>query len=251
MQWQEQAFILSFRPHAEHDAVVSVFTRAEGRFNGLVKGGQSSKHRNNWQPGHLVNATWRARLMDHLGFLTGESVKDYAGGLLHAPLGLSALLSALALMDGCTAERMPYPILFDALAELLPLDEETDDLARYIYFECALLKALGYGLDVSACALTASTRDLAFVSPKTGRAVNRDAAAPWVDRLLPLPAFMTGNALPDWDDVANGLSLTGYFIERNLFSHLGPVMQKKLVERRQRLVDLVEKRRNVAATAVA
>lgn len=251
MNWSEPAFTLAFRPHAEHDAVISVFTRGEGRFSGLVKGGQSSKHRNSWQPGHLVNATWRARLLDHLGFLTGESMRDYAGGLLHTPLGLAALLSALGLVESCTAERMPYPMLYDALAHLLPLDEGADDIARYVAFECMLLKALGYGLDFSSCALTATQRDLAYVSPKTGRAVNRDAAAPWADKLLPLPVFLTTPQVPSWNEAADGLRLTGYFIERNLFSHLGPIQQQKLVERRQRLVDLVEKRRNVGAAAVA
>lgn len=242
MNWSEPAFTLAFRPFAEHDAVISVFSREQGRFNGLVKGGQSSKHRNSWQPGHLVNATWRARLLDHLGFLTGESVRDFAGGLLQAPLALAATISALSLMEHCTAERMAYPALYDALTELLPLDEDANDIARYVAFECALLKALGYGLDLTSCALTATTRDLAFVSPKTGRAVNRDAARPWIDRLLPLPAFLKEDSQPGWDEVAQGLALMGVFIERNLLSHLGPLAQKKLLTQRRRLADLVAKK---------
>lgn len=254
MNWSAPAFILAYRPHAEHDAVVTVFSREEGRFNGLVKGGQSQKHRNHWQPGHLVNASWRARLMDHLGFLSGESVRDYAGVLLQLPLGLSALINALGLIEACTAERMSYPVLYDALQELLPLDEGIDDMARYVEFECMLLKALGYGLDLSSCALTSSTRDLTHVSPKTGRAVTHHAAVPWLDKLLPLPVFLAGPTPPPvsgWDEVAQGLSMTGYFISRNLFSHLGQNQQERLLNNRQRLVDLVEKRRNVTAAAVA
>jgi DNA repair protein RecO (recombination protein O) len=205
----------------------------------MVRGGQSMKHKNNWQAGHLVNATWRARLMDHLGSLTGESQRNYAAHLLHVPLGLATLLSALALLESCTAERMAYPALYDALLELLPLDEGRDDLARYIKFECQLLSALGYGLNFSACALTASTRDLSHVSPRTGRAVNREAAAPWLDKLLPLPPFLTRPDIPSWEDIAHGLNLTGHFIEGTLTPHLAPFAQKMLLDKRRRVVNLV------------
>jgi DNA repair protein RecO (recombination protein O) len=251
MHWSEPAFVLNFRTHSEHDAVISIFAREKGRYNGLVRGGQSSRHKNQWQPGHLVNATWRARLLDHLGSLTGESVRDYSAGLLHVPLGLAALASALALVESCTAERMPYPEIYDALAGLLPLDEGADDLARYVHFECGLLAAIGYGLDLSSCALTATTKGLTHVSPKTGRAVNGDAAAPWRDKLLALPPFLLQPEIPSWDDIAAGLALTGHFIEGNLLPHLGGASQRQLKERRRRLLDLVEKRRKVAHEAAA
>jgi len=241
MQWSAPAFILNYRPHGEHDAIISLFTFEQGRYSGLVRGGQSLKHKNQWQPGHLVKATWRARLLDHLGSLSGESVRDYSAALLHLPLGLAALLSALALLENGTAERMAYPSLYQGLEELLPLDEGVDDLARYVRFECELLSALGYGLDFSACALTGTTRDLSHVSPKTGRAVNRDAASPWLDKLLPLPAFLVVPAMPDWAAIAQGLSLTGHFIEGALLPHLPVLAQKHLSERRRRLLQLVER----------
>lgn len=249
MDWSAPAYVLSFRAFGERDAVVSVLTQDHGRFAGLVRGGQSQKHKSQWQPGHLMNASWRARLSEHLGTLSGEVVKSYSGHLLHSPLGLATLLCACALVDTTTPERMQMPGLFQSFADLLPIDEGTDDLARYVRFENDVLCALGYGLDLSACALTATRDDLAYVSPKTGRAVNRMAAAPWAARLLPLPAFLHRPIIPSWDEIAEGLGLTGYFIERHVFHHLPSYALGLLKSRRDRLLDLVDKQRMVAGIA--
>ncbi len=246
MDWSAPSYVLSFRAFGERDAVVSVMTQDYGRFAGLVRGGQSTKHRVHWQPGHLVNASWRARLSEHLGCFTGEAIKNNSANVLHSPLGLATLLSACALVDLTTPERMPLTGLFQSIADLLPLDEGADDLARYVRFENEVLCALGYGLDFSCCAITGTRDDLAYVSPKTGRAVNRHAAAPWADRLLPLPEFMHKAMLPSWDDVAAGLALTGHFIERHVFHHLSHVALTQLAAKRERVLDLVDKQRMVA-----
>ncbi|HVY13331.1 MAG TPA: DNA repair protein RecO [Alphaproteobacteria bacterium] len=241
MNWSEPAFILSFRAHGEWDAVVSVFSHGQGRYLGLVRGGQSSKHKNQWQPGHLAKVNWRARLFEHLGFFTGEAMRDYSAGILHLPLALSALSSACTLLDAATPERMALPDLFDAFQALLPLDEGEDDLARYVRFEAAVLKALGYGLDLSSCALTATTRDLCYISPKTGRAVNKDAAAPWAQRLLPLPEFLRdAKIIPALHDVFDGLQVTGHFLENHVFANLPAGALAAVKARRQRLIDLLE-----------
>ena len=246
MDWSAPAYVLSFRAFGERDAVVSVMTENQGRFAGLVRGGQSQKNSAHWQPGHLVNATWRARLSEHLGSFTGEAIKNNSANLLHSPLGLATLLSACALVDLTTPERMPLTGLYQSIADLLPLDEGADDLARYVRFENEVLCALGYGLDFSCCAITGTREDLAYVSPKTGRAVNRTAAAPWADKLLPLPDFMHKVLIPSWDDVAAGLALTGHFIERHVFHHLPNFALTQLAAKRERVLDLVDKQRMVA-----
>src|SRR5262249_34675288 len=107
MNWSEPAYILSFRAHGEWDALVSVFTKGQGRYAGLVRGGQSSKHKNQWQPGHLANVSWRARLFEHLGTFSGEAVRDYSAAILHVPMALAALSSACSLLEASTPERMP------------------------------------------------------------------------------------------------------------------------------------------------
>ena len=57
-------------------------------------------------------------------------------------------------------------------------------------FELLVLEELGFGLDLSQCAATGARQDLVYVSPKSGRAVSREAGAPWHDKMLALPAFL-------------------------------------------------------------
>lgn len=249
MQWSEPAYVLSYRAHGERDAIVSVLAREAGRHVGLVRGGQSSKNKGGWQPGCLVNAAWRARLPEHLGTITGEVVRDYGAAVLTSPIGLAAHLAALTLLDVGTPERMPLPYVFDTLADVLPLDDDADDIARYVRFECACLSALGYGLDLSSCALTGQTHDLAFVSPRTGRAASAAAARPWAEKLLPLPAFVLQATPPSWDDVLIGLRLSGHFIEQNLLHGLPALAAQLLTQRRTRLLDLVERERHLLPAA--
>ena len=86
----------------------------------------------------------------------------------------------------------------------------------YVQWEAGLLQALGYGLDLSACAATGANDQLTHVSPRSGRAVSASAAEPYLDKLLSLPAFMMGSPSATPIDIANGLALTGYFLETRL-----------------------------------
>jgi DNA repair protein RecO (recombination protein O) len=120
--------------------------------------------------------------------------------------------------EGALPEREPHPLAFAGLAALLERIGEGEALAPdYVRWEVALLAELGYGLDLSACAVTGVVEDLAFVSPRTGRAVSREAARPWQDRLLPLPPFLLGNAAVREGDIAAGLRLTAHFLARDVF----------------------------------
>ena len=84
-------------------------------------------------------------------------------------------------------------------------------------FELTLLDELGFGLDLSSCAATGATTNLTHVSPKSGRAVSRAAAEPYLDRLLPLPQFLIGRADPGPGDVADAFALTGHFLDMHVW----------------------------------
>ena len=62
-------------------------------------------------------------------------------------------------------------------------------------FELGLLDDLGFGLDLERCAATGTNDDLAYVSPKSGRAVSRSAGEPYGDRLLEAAALPAGAGL--------------------------------------------------------
>lgn len=236
MDWQDQGAILTMRPHGESSAIIEVFTADHGRHAGVVRGGGSRKMAAVLQPGSQVQVAWRARLQDHLGVYTVEPVRARAG-LLADRRALAALNSICALLRLCLPEREAHPVLYAATISLLDaLEAGADWPARYLRWEVLLLEELGFGLDLSACAVTGDRTDLAFVSPRTGRAVGRGAAGVWADRLMPLPACLMGQGPASPLELAQGLAITGHFLAREL----APVLNDRpLPEARARLVEML------------
>lgn len=241
MEWSEDGLVLAVRQHGESSAIITLLTHGHGRHAGLVRGGGSSRGRGVYQPGNLVSAVWRGRLSEHLGNFHCELSRGYAGPLLDDPFRLAVLGAICAIAESALPEREPHPDVFSrALALLVQLNEGENAapkpacLAAYVHWELTLLRELGYGLDLSCCAVTGDSADLAYVSPKSGRAVSSGAAGPWRERLLALPAFLVENG-GETDDAAirQGLALTGWFLERYVYSPQGrqvPAARLRLVE---------------------
>jgi DNA repair protein RecO (recombination protein O) len=224
MDWIDEGIVLSARPHGEASVILDLLTEAHGRHLGLVKGGRSRAQRPVLQPGNRVRAHWRARLDEHLGNYAIDGIALRAAALMESRAGTfgAGHLAALARL---LPERDPHPRLF-AVAELVleHLPDPAVGPALMVRFELAVLAELGFGLDLTSCAATGTTTDLAFVSPKSGRAVSADAGAPYADRLLKLPPFLIAsgsNAHPTTDDIAAGFRLTGFFLARDLFEPRG------------------------------
>ena len=218
MEWEAPCAVLDARPYGEGDAVATVFSEHEGVYRGLARGGLSRARAATWQPGNLVQARWVARLTDQLGSLTAEAVHQPAALALDDPLALAVIASCCAVAAGGLPEREPHERVFGDLVRLLT----RPDPAAAVRWEAVLLADLGYGLDLSSCSVTGATDGLAFVSPRTGRAVAADAAGPWRERLLPLPAFLRDPAAAASADRAawrDGLRLTGHFLARDAFGH--------------------------------
>lgn len=225
MEWSDDAIVLSVRPHGESSAIVEVLTHGHGRHLGLVRGGASRRARPSLQPGNTLHLNWRARLSEHLGNFTVELARARAGDMLESRDALAGLNAFSAIVSAAMPEREVHEQVFDAGNILLDaIQEDGFDHwgALFVRFEVGLLEALGFGLDLSRCASTGAMDDLIYVSPRTGRAVSRQAGEPYKDRLLALPGFLlaTQNATPDAAEVNAGLKLTGHFLlERVLRPH--------------------------------
>jgi len=237
MEWREEAIVLAARPHGETSLILQVLTRAHGRHAGLVRGARRARGRGVYETGNLIMADWRARLADHLGMLRCELLRGYAAGLIDDPARLSCLAAAAALAEAALPEREAVPGAFLGLAALLEsLAADRGWEAAYVAWELALLAELGFGLDLSHCAATGATTDLAYVSPKSAQAVSSEAGAPYRDKLLRLPGFLrAGGASPAPDGIRDGLVLTGFFLARHIFEPL----DRKMPAARTRFVDRI------------
>ena len=219
MEWSDEAIVLSWRRHGENSAVITVLSRAAGRHAGMVRGGGRPRLRAVLQPGNRVQARWRARLAEHLGTFECELVSAAAVTMMNDPRRLAGLAAACAVAEATLPEREAHPVVFDAFAALLDALPSGDGWpSGYVKWELGLLAELGFGLDLSRCAATGGNDQLAYVSPRTGRAVSLSAGEPYRDRLLALPPFLLragGVGRPA--EIADGLALTGFFLDRHVF----------------------------------
>ena len=235
MEWRDQGALLTMRLHGESAAIIEVFTAAHGRHAGVVRGGGSRRMAAMLQPGSQVQVAWAARLNEHLGHFVVEPIASRAA-ILADRLALAGLNAICALLHLALPERDPHPGLYQRTIALLDLLTTGDWPPAYLRWEMDLLEELGFGLDLSRCALTGSREDLAFVSPRSGRAVSRSAAGDWAARLLPLPPMLLGQGPASAHDIAQGLALTGHFLNRGL----QPVLfDKPLPEARARLIAML------------
>lgn len=222
MDWTDEGIVLGLRRHGEGHAIVELLTRERGRHLGLVRGGASPRQAPVLQPGNTVAAAWRARLDAQLGSYTLEPLVLRTDILLRAPHAAYGVTHMAALLH-LLPERDPHPGLYATLGAVLDAFEAPQSagllLAR---FELAMLAELGFGLELEACAATGGNNDLAYVSPKSGRAVSRLAGAPYADRLFPLPPFLVGSLLsPPPPDVEAALRITGHFLTRRVLEPRG------------------------------
>jgi DNA repair protein RecO (recombination protein O) len=230
--------VLATRRHGESALIAELLTREHGRHAGLVRGGQSPRRRALFQPANHILAHWRGRLPEHLGSFDCELVEAHAVRFLDDPDRLATITAAIALLLAALPEREPNAELYQSFATLLAALHSGEAWPKhYVEWEIGLLSTLGFGLDLARCVVTGSAEDLAYVSPRTGRAVSRAAAAPYRDKLLPLPAFLWCDSPAERRDIAAGLALTGYFLLHHLLEPHGrhmPEARERLAERMRR-----------------
>lgn len=234
MEWSDDAIVLSARRLGEAGVVASLLTRDHGRHPGMVPGGAGKAMRAVLQAGNAVRVTWRARLADQLGTFRVELDHAHSAHALDDAARLAALSAACGLCDAVLPERQPHRPLFEALDALLRALAAASWPSVYVHWELALLRDLGFGLDLDSCAATGATDDLIYVSPKSARAVSAEAGRPHAHKLLPLPAFLREGREGDAAEIAAGLDLTGYFLERHVLHHRHlpmPSARSRLVDR--------------------
>ena len=206
MKFSNEAIILSARKFGERDLICHIFTRQHGLYSGFVRAGQSSKKIAIYQTGNLVEVNWKARLDNQLGSIDAELTSPLYSEFMHNMPRLVAVLSACALLRKTIAEREPHENLFELFLDFLRADNWQQ---AYISFELGLLRDLGFGLDLSECAVTGQTDDLVYISPRTGRAVSQLGAKGYEDKLIIMPNFA--------DDHKTALDVTEYFLNKNAF----------------------------------
>jgi len=236
MKFNDEGIIIGQQKYGENSLIVKVFSCQHGIYRGFVNSIKSTKIKAIFQIGNLISFEFRARSEENLGqFATVDLVKSYCSKIMFDRFKLNCANSLFSIIDHSFLERENHQDLFEKLViflqKLVDEDEAKKLLVFYIRLELKILETLGYGIDLSSCAATESLENLAFVSPKSARAVSFEAGQPYQNKLLKLPNFLTSatNKI-EADDLRDGLRLSGYFLEKFIFE-----AQREKLEIRNRL----------------
>ena len=240
MKWEDEGVLLSSRPFGENSAIIEVLTLQHGRHLGMVRQAYSKKKSNLLEPGAQLKLIWGARLHEHLGVFSIEEIRSRTSQLIvnkDVLLGFNAIVSLLIFS---LPEREPFENVYNKTIELIDsMEVNSNWISGYVRWELFILAELGYGLDLSTCAVTGSNLNLIYVSPKTGRAVCQEVGREWRKKLIPLPNFLASfnsDKESDRQKLLEGLTLTGYVLKKWLFSSLD---RQSLPEARDRFVSSI------------
>ena len=214
MEWRDKGILLATRPFGETSLIIDVFTPGHGKSSGVVRGGQSKKLKPILQIGAQIDLTWKARLEEHLGSFQVELIRSRTANVMNDRLLLAGMLSSATLINRFFPSGQVYKEFYKSSENLFDLLQFPDIWTLgYFKWELEFLETLGFGLDLEKCAVTGSTEDLKFISPKSGRAVSEAAAGDWSSKLLPFPIAASGQ-VNSLGDVLDGLKVSQFFLEK-------------------------------------
>lgn len=224
LEIKDKGIILSANKYSENSLIIKVLSKDHGIFSGFIKGAISNKKNlATYQIANLVDFTWKSKSVENLGFFQMDLARSYLGKIIFSNLKLNCVKAIFRLIQDNILEREPHHILFEDLLYFLnQISEEKDEkfLSNYIKLELNLLKTLGYGIDLSECALTGVKDDLYFISPKSGRAASKKAGMQYQEKLLRLPGFLTNKkAVLTKEEVFLGLELSNFFLQKYLLEN--------------------------------
>ena len=241
MEWKDNGIIIGRKMFGESHVILELLTENQGKRKGLVHGAKSKQRQHVLELGNTLSVTWKGRTQEQLGYFSPvESVSERANRNLESPTALSAIQSVTALLRTSLDEGDGNESNIYEVTQILLNSLEDFDIwpALYVKWEVFLLSSLGFGLDLTQCALSGATDGLTHVSPRTGKAVRYLEAQRYVDKLLRIPEFLLrSDAEVENKDLKNGLKLTGYFIKNRMYAaiHKAPpeardILVNKLID---------------------
>ena len=238
MEWRDRGILLSTKEFGETSLIIDVFTPNHGKSSGVVRGGQSKKLKPILQIGAQLDLTWKARLEEHLGSFQVELIRSRTAYVINNRLLLAGMLSSASLINKFFPTGQVYPEFYESSEKLFDLLQFPDIWTLgYFKWELEFMETLGFGLDLKKCAVTGSTEDLKFISPKSGRAVSQAAAGEWSSKLLPFPVAESGQ-VNSFNDILDGLKVTQFFLEKKVLAAFG---MNTLPKARSRFISSLER----------
>ena len=218
MDWESTAIVLGLQDYSEEMMIMLVLTVGHGLRKGMIK--STKKNKSALAVGNIIKARWSARLEAHLGTFAIQSHEAIAQFVYHERKKLLALLSICELFKVCLPEKEPQAMLYTNLEDFLYALRFNNPLWTnlFVMLELELLSKVGFGLDLDKCAATGSTKNLAYISPWTGKAVASEPGEKYKEKLFTIPKlFLEPSQLQEDKEIAAALRVIRYFFLKNVF----------------------------------
>ena len=214
--WDDEGLILSSTNYSETSLILKVFTYNHGIQQGFVKGAKSKKKRNVYEAGNFVNISYKSRTEDMLGNFLVDLMKPSTLLYLNDLKRFSCITSVINLLEFSLLENEVEDELYFFSKNLINkiFSHEENWIEEYIRWEVFLLKKIGFGLELSKCILSNKKVNLAYISPKSGCAVNKEAGKYWEKKLFELPNFLIEDKRANDLELIKGFKITTHFLTK-------------------------------------
>ncbi len=242
MQVSDEGYIVNILKYGENSLIITIVSVGHGKITGFVKGALTKKKLGVFQLGNKISFNAYARLEDNMPSLKGiELLSSAAPSVLTNPQKLAVLSSFCELCYKTLPENEPLEGLIRSVICFMENLSADDWLKNYAVFEFRLLYFLGIGLDLGSCVVSGRIDHLAYVSPKSGRAVCEEVGRPYQEKLFKYPHFaLHRNIVPTLKDVLDLLSMTEFFLKKNFFAVHG----LKFPQNRDNLLKILEQKKD-------
>ncbi|MFI3240995.1 MAG: DNA repair protein RecO [Alphaproteobacteria bacterium] len=213
MQIVDVGYVIKAIKYGEHSAVVTIVSKENGKVVGFVKSAFSKKKANIFELGNYVEFEATARLEDNMPIIKAELLRPNAIYFISNQDKLEVLCKIANQLNKLLPEKQDIERLFYYLDSFFNFIDEDNWLVFYAYFEFYLLEFLGIGIDLTSCVATETTENLAYVSPKSARAVCLEAGEPYKDKMFLYPHFIVNGELnPTKEELDDCFNMCEYFL---------------------------------------
>jgi DNA repair protein RecO (recombination protein O) len=219
MNIEDIGVLLEKKKLGEKSLIVKIFSKNNGLLSGAVNNASSKQVARSINPGNLISFNWQARLVEHLGVFRFELVKPISFKIFSSPLKMHLIQSMLAILTFALPEGVIESNIYDKTVTFIDMLADRDDsLMDYLEFEIDILSELGFKIDITSCAVTNSLDNLYYISPRTGRSVIKEVGDPYREKLFVIPDFFNKRRSINYSEMLHGMSITGYFLQKNIFN---------------------------------
>ncbi len=149
MMWRDEGYLISKNNFDENSIIAECFTLNHGKFSGVVYGGSSRKSKKIFQLGNKLLLNYKSKSENKIGYYTIELIKPITPKFFDDKKRSICILSAASLLKILLPERQNNKKIYDLLEGLLSQINLDNWIKYYIYWEIALVNALGFEINLN------------------------------------------------------------------------------------------------------